>query len=65
MIEVPKLSYFSANHYIKPFTGKNYEESIQKAKDWAIEYSVKLVAYYKQEAFGRSILVSYQVSEND
>jgi hypothetical protein len=65
MIEVPKLSYFSPDHYINPFTGKDYEESIQKAKEWALSNGVKLVAYYKQKTFGRSILVSYEEKNKD
>ena len=65
MIEVPKISYFSPNHFINAFTGKNYEESIQKAKEWALFSGVKLVAYYKQLAMGRSILVSYMRNEEN
>lgn len=65
MIEVPKISYFSPNHYIEAFTGKNYDESIQRAKDWALGSGIKLVPYYKQVAMGRSILVSYEVIENE
>lgn len=65
MIEVPKISYFSENHYIGAFTGKNYEESIQKAKDWALENRVKLISFYKQLCMGRSILVSYERIENE
>lgn len=67
MIEVPKISYFSPDHFIGAFTGKNYEESIQKAKDWALEQfgKVKLISYYKQKTFGRSILVSYQKENED
>ncbi len=66
MIEVPKISYFSPNHMITAFTGKNYDESIQKAQDWAVEHfgKVKLISYYKQKTWGRSILVSYS-KENE
>lgn len=62
MIEVQKISYFSDAHYIEAFTGKNYEESIQRAEDWAKKNFglVRLVSYYKQICMGRSILVSYE-----
>ena len=65
MIEVPKISYFSTDHFIGAFTGKNYEESIQKAKDWALASGVKLISYYKQQLLGRSILVSYTKEKED
>lgn len=67
MIEVHKISYFSANHYINAFTGKKYDESIQKEKDWALEHlgKIELVSYYKQKTFGRSILVEYKRSDDE
>lgn len=67
MIEVPRLSYFSPNSLITAFTGKNYEESSQKAQDWALQYfgKVRLISYYKQKAFGRSILVEYEKSNEN
>lgn len=67
MIEVSKISYFSPNHLITPFTGKSYDESIQSAETWALENvgKVKLVSFYKQLCMGRSILVSYEeIHEN-
>lgn len=66
MIEVSSPAHFSPDHYIDAFTGKDYEDSIQKAKLFALESGVKLSAYFKQKAFGRSILVSYTRSaENE
>lgn len=67
MIEVSKISDFASNHFVAPFTGKNYEESIQRAKDWEKQNlgKVRLVAYFKQTFMGRSILVSYERINTD
>ena len=66
MIEVSRISYFSPNHYISAFTGKTYDESLQKASDWQLENTgkIKLISFYKQICMGRSILVSYERIEN-
>ena len=60
MLQVSSLNDFSFNNLINGFSGKNYEEAIKAAEEWATREKKELVAYFCQKAFGKSILVSYK-----
>lgn len=60
MIQVSSPSHFPEDAHIAFFTGKNYSDAIQAAKDEANRVGASLISWYEQKAFGKSILVSYK-----
>lgn len=65
MIQVSNPNQFPEDSHIASFTGKNYEEAIKLAGEWAQRNSIEMISYYQQIAFGKSILVSYKRNEVD
>ena len=65
MLQVSSPRRFASEHFINGFSGKNYEEAIKAAEEWATREKKELVAYFCQKAFGKSILVSYRVVHNE
>lgn len=52
--------------YITGFSGKEtYADSMLLAQDFAKRNNVELLSYYEQEHGGKSILVGYNIKEND
>lgn len=65
MNKVSKIIQFPEDGLIAAFTGKNYEEAIKLAHEWAQRNNKELTFYYEQIAFGKSILVSYRKEDKD
>lgn len=66
MIKVSSPSKFSSGHFIAYFSGKKtYADAIEEAKAWEGRTGNVLVNYFEQEAFGKSILVSYKRRDKD
>lgn len=65
MLQVSSPNKFADDHFINGFSGKNYEEAIKAAEEWATRERKELVAYFCQKAFDKSILVSYKENENE
>lgn len=63
MRKVSSPSHFPEDSYIASFSGKNYEEAIKLAGEWAQRNSIEMVSYYEPLAYGKSILVSYKRNE--
>lgn len=65
MIQVSSPNKFPDGCHITFFTGKNIEDAIQLAKEWAEKNNIEAYSYYPQKAFGKSILVSYKRNEDE
>lgn len=63
MNQINNINQFSENSHITYFTGKNYDDAIKEAVEWSKRTGATLLSYYKQIAFGKSILVSYKRKE--
>lgn len=63
MRKVSSPSHFPEDSYIASFSGKNYEEAIKLAGEWAQRNAIEMLSYYEQIAHGKSILVSYKRNE--
>lgn len=64
MLPVASPSQFPEDGLITFFSGKNLDEAIAKAIEWAEMNKIEVHSYYPQRAFGKSILVSYK-KENE
>lgn len=64
-VKIPKVNNPRDFHgeRIESFTGTDYDDAMQNAYDWQNRNpQVHLVDYFPQSAFGRSILVSYNIN---
>lgn len=64
MIQVSNPSKFPEDCCITFFSGKDVEDAVRMAREWAKERNIKVYSYYPQVVPGRSILVSYKINEN-
>ena len=63
MTKVSKINQFDSSHFIKGFSGKNYQKAVEQAKQWESTHPVEIHHYYEQVAHGKSILVSFEIKE--
>lgn len=60
MIQIQNPKDFPENSLLGFFSGKNYEEAMKEAVEWAERLKVTLTHFYQQRAFGKSIIVGWR-----
>lgn len=65
MIQVTSPNKFPEDGFIAFFSGKDYDDSIRLAGEWAVRDNTKLISYFPQVAHGKSILVCYKMKINE
>lgn len=63
MTKIESTSNFHGK-YIKSFTGENFADAVSQAHKWEENNGIKLLDYFEQQTFGKTILASYNIKED-